>query len=98
MLPHLHRCLVELRMGDCHIGADGARALAESLGHLTALKQLWLDRNDLGADGARALAQPLGHLAAMTSLRLEDNDIGADGARARSRSPSAASPHWSRSM
>ena len=40
LLPHLHRCLRALSLVNTRIGADGARALAQPLGRLTALTEL----------------------------------------------------------
>ena len=73
--------LRELSLSDNHIGADGARMLAQPLGKFTALTALGLRDNNFGFDGTRALAQHLSRLTALKDVRLDGNNIDADGAR-----------------
>ncbi len=60
------------------MGADGARAIAESLRVNTTLRELYLWYNSVGADGARALRVN----STLQKLVLGSNDVGAAGARA----------------
>src|SRR3990167_4765014 len=71
--------LFSLDLEEHEIGAEGARALAES-SCLRALTSLDLERNEIGADGARALAES-SSLRALTSLTLNGNGIGNEGVR-----------------
>ena len=76
-------------MNGNNIGAEGAKAVGDSLGkleHITNLT-LFLYRNNSGAEGAKAVGDSLAKLEHITNLKylsllLDDNDIGAEGAKA----------------
>ena len=61
----------------CDLGPEGVAALAASP-HLTALRELTLDKNHLGDAGAPALAS-CNPAAALASLRVYGNEIGPTG-------------------
>ena len=77
--------LEDLRLWNCRLGPDGARALASSP-HLRGLRALWLGlgqytRNKIGPEGCAALAAP-DALPALDTLDLDFNDVGDAGWRA----------------
>ena len=65
-----------LHLDQNDIGADGAKALTESLQHCNNLQTLYLDRNGIGDDGAKALAEGLRQCNNLQTLHLNENDIG----------------------
>ncbi|MGI9033574.1 MAG: hypothetical protein ACR2HY_07830 [Acidimicrobiales bacterium] len=57
------------------VGADGARAIASGLGHLTSLD---LSNNGVGADGARAILDAHAVKSTLGVLDPRGNDLGTD--------------------
>src|SRR5262249_21435313 len=77
LTPGRLRCL---RLGNCGLGDEGARALAEAP-ELAGLRELVLFENGVGPAGAEALARSP-HLAGLTDLDLASNPVGSAGAAA----------------
>ena len=79
----LDQCTTSLYLAYCHIGDNGAKALAEGLKHCTNLQTLNISYNYIGADGAKALAEGLKHYNTnLQTLDLSVNFIHADGTKA----------------
>jgi GTPase SAR1 family protein len=67
---------------DLNLGAEGARAIAGTLGGMAGLTSLELGKNKIEAEGARALVGALGGMVGLTSLGLGSNYILDEGPRA----------------
>jgi uncharacterized protein (TIGR02996 family) len=80
--------LRRLSLFDCHIGDDGARALADA--GSTRLAWLDLGENGFGPAAADALARSPSLWAQLTELNLADNVLGDEGACALAESPQLA--------
>ena len=77
---------LKLSLWDNNLGAEGGKALGESLGKLQQITTLKLNlgSNNLGPEGGKALGESLGKLQEITTLvlRLDDNNLGSEGGKA----------------
>eukprot|EP00943_MAST-04B_sp_MAST-4B-sp1_P003124 g3124.t1 len=77
-----------LGLGNCYIGDEGAKELAEALKVNTSLKEISLSSNNIGAEGGKELAEALKELAealkvntSLEKIDLRNNTIGDEGAK-----------------
>ena len=73
---------MELNLGHCVIGADGAEIVAEFLKHDETVRKVWINDCRLGSRGAKAIAESLKHNWTVELLILYSNPIGDVGAEA----------------
>ena len=72
--------LSHLDLGDCHVGTEGARAVAAFLEKSTRLENLILSGNaDMGADGIAAIAHALKENTSLRALSLDYCKLCVDG-------------------
>eukprot|EP00747_Dinoflagellata_sp_TGD_P118945 gnl/TRDRNA2_/TRDRNA2_172924_c0_seq2.p1 gnl/TRDRNA2_/TRDRNA2_172924_c0~~gnl/TRDRNA2_/TRDRNA2_172924_c0_seq2.p1 ORF type:complete len:174 (-),score=35.74 gnl/TRDRNA2_/TRDRNA2_172924_c0_seq2:149-670(-) len=62
-----------LGLRHCHVGDDGAKAVANLLARSTSIREVGLDENSIGDDGIKAIAQAL---AENTNTILQDLYVG----------------------
>ena len=74
--------ITHLKITNCQIGYEEAKALATALEKNTTLVSLDLDVNSIGDEGAKALATVLEKNTTLQILELYENNIGDEGAKA----------------
>ena len=74
--------ITHLKINNCQIGYEEAKALATALEKNTTLVSLDLYANNIGDEGAKALAPALEKNTTLVTLNLDRNRIGAEGAKA----------------
>ena len=74
--------ITHLKINNCQIGYEEAKALATALEKNTTLVSLDLYANNIGDEGAKALATALEKNTTLESLDLDVNTIGDEGAKA----------------
>ena len=74
--------LVDLNLGDCPIGDDGAEIVSDFLKHDETVKKVWLYHCKIGPRGAKAIADAMKHNQTVEFLYFFVNQIGEEGVAA----------------